>query len=538
MARTQYGAMITELNGSIGGFTFQQNASGKISRTRVSRISSNTLKQGYPKRSFIYVASLWNGLSSVQKGLWNTFAAANPFTDYWGRIKALTGYNWFMALNINLWLMEITEITTPPTLGSPVVVPDFCLDVSDLALTVDFGTEYDPSDIELFIFASPPMRSASEKNRKDLRLINIHPSFPVTVIDITTAWQSYYAFSWPPSSYSGSFSILVAIAAVNYTTGQASVFTTQLSQFYLTGSVGLSWSNLGQQFSQDSIFSLYGFCSGVCLAGTGPNGKILRSTDFGDTWSDLGQQFSQTQIRSLYGFPSGVCLAGTYPDGKILRSTDFGATWSDLGQQFGQTSIFSLYVFSSGICLAGTDPDGKILRSTDFGATWSDLGQQFSQVHIRSLYGFSSGVCIAGTYPDGKILRSTDFGATWSDLGQQFGQTSILSLCGFSSGICLAGTSPNGKILRSTDYGATWSDLGQQFSQASITSLYGFSSGVCLAGTYTDGKILRSTDFGATWSDLGQQFSQDIIYSLGSISSGICLAGTNPDGLILRSVPV
>jgi photosystem II stability/assembly factor-like uncharacterized protein len=538
MARTQYGAMITELNGSIGGFTFQQNASGKISRTRVSRISANTPRQAYPKNTFRYVVGLWNGLTSTQKGAWNTFAAANSFTDYWGRTKTLTGYNWFMALNVNLRLIDTVEITTPPTLGSPVVVPDFCMDVSDLALSVDFGVEYDPSGVELFIFASPPMRSASEKNRKALRLIGIHSSFPVTVIDITTIWHNYYTFSWPPSSFSGSFSILVAIAAVNYTTGQASVFTTQISQFYLTGSVGLSWSNLGQQFSQASILSLYGFCSGICLAGTDPDGKILRSTDFGDTWSDLGQQFGQIYIFSLYGFSSGICLAGTGTDGKILRSTDFGATWSDLGQQFSQSQIRSLYGFSSGVCLAGTYPDGKILRSTDFGATWSDLGQQFGQSSIYSLYGFSSGVCLAGTYPDGKILRSTDFGATWSDLGQQFSQTLISSLYGFSSGICMAGTSPDGKILRSTDFGATWSDLGQQFSQTLISSLYGFSSGICLAGTSPDGKILRSTDFGATWSDLGQQFSQSSINSLTYTSSGICLAGTYTGGLILRSVPV
>jgi hypothetical protein len=495
MARTQYGAIITELNGSIGGFTFQQNASGKISRTRVSRISSNTQKQGYPRRAFIYVVSLWNGLTTAQKGAWNTFAGLNPYTDYWGRTKYLTGYSFFMSLNINLWLMGITEIVTPPTLGSPVVVPGFYLDISDTALLIDFDTEYDHSGYELFLFASSPLTSASGRNRKALRLIDIYTTNPCTSIDITTAWENYYPFSWPPSSFSGSFAILVAIAAVNETTGLASVLTTDIGQFYLESGVGLSWSNLGQQFSQASILS-------------------------------------------LYGFRSGICLAGTYPDGKILRSTDFGVTWSDLGQQFSQTSIYSLYGFPSGVCLAGTGPDGKILRSTDFGATWSDLGQQFSQTQIRSLYGFSSGVCLAGTYPDGRILRSTDFGATWSDLGQQFGQSYVLSFCGFSSGVCLAGTNPDGKILRSTDFGATWSDLGQQFSQASITSLYGFSSGVCLAGTYPDGKILRSTDFGATWSDLGQQFSQDIIYSLGYVSSGICLAGTNSGGLILRSVPV
>jgi hypothetical protein len=234
MARVQYGSIITELNGSIGGFSFQQNSSGKIARTRVSRISSATPKQIFPKNSFVYVVSLWNSLTPYQKGLWNTFAAANPFTDYWGRTKYLTGYNWFMGLNINLWLIETVEITTPPTLGSPVVVPDFFLDVSDAALLIDFDVEYDPSDVELFIFASPPLKSASERNRKALRLINIHTSFPVTVIDITTAWENYFPFSWPPSSFDGSFAILVAIAAVNYNNGWASVFTTKINQFYLS----------------------------------------------------------------------------------------------------------------------------------------------------------------------------------------------------------------------------------------------------------------------------------------------------------------
>ena len=59
-------------------------------------------------------------------------------------------------------------------------------------------------------------------------------------------------------------------------------------------------------------------------------------------WSDLGQQYGQTYILSLAYLGNGIALAGTYPNGKILRSTDYGATWSDLGQQYGQTYILSL----------------------------------------------------------------------------------------------------------------------------------------------------------------------------------------------------
>ena len=41
---------------------------------------------------------------------------------------------------------------------------------------------------------------------------------------------------------------------------------------------GLTWSDLGQQFSQTHIYSFSYLGNGICLAGTGSNGKILRST--------------------------------------------------------------------------------------------------------------------------------------------------------------------------------------------------------------------------------------------------------------------
>jgi len=83
----------------------------------------------------------------------------------------------------------------------------------------------------------------------------------------------------------------------------------------------------------------------------------------GLTWSDLGQMFSQSYILSLAYLGNGICLAGTYPDGKILRSTNYGANWSDLGQMFSQAYIRSVAYLGNGICLAGTDAGGKILRS-------------------------------------------------------------------------------------------------------------------------------------------------------------------------------
>ena len=284
------------------------------------------------------------------------------------------------------------------------------------------------------------------------------------------------------------------------------------------------------------MISRVGFCGPIALAGTGGGGKILRSTDYGVTWSDLGQQFSQSDIFCMCYLDNDIALAGTYIGGKILRSTDRGATWSDMGQLGTETYVKSLCYLGNGIVLAGTQTGGKIFRSIDYGVNWSDLGQQFSETRIYALCNLGGGIALAGTGALGKILRSTDYGATWSDLGQQFSETRIFSLCSLGGGIALAGTGYNGKILRSTDSGATWSDLGQQHSVDTVRSLCSLGNGIALAGTSILGKILRSADSGATWSDIGQLGGESQVNALTYMSNGIVLAGTQLLGKIFRSV--
>jgi len=83
----------------------------------------------------------------------------------------------------------------------------------------------------------------------------------------------------------------------------------------------------------------------------------------GKKFEDLGQQGAEERILSLAYLVNGIALAGTYPNGKIFRSTDYGLTWTDLGQQGAETHIYSLAYLENGIALAGTRPGGKIFRS-------------------------------------------------------------------------------------------------------------------------------------------------------------------------------
>lgn len=274
----------------------------------------------------------------------------------------------------------------------------------------------------------------------------------------------------------------------------------------------------------------------ICLAGTGEGGKVLYSTDNGLTWSNLGQQFGENSIRCIASLGDNVCLAGTYANGKILRSIDNGLTWTDLGTQFLQTTIGSIVSLGNDICLARSS--SKILRSIDNGLTWTDVGNQFLEASLTALVYLGNGVCLVGTNY-GKIFRSTDNGLTWVDTEEtESANENILCFVSLGGGVCLVGTATDashGKIFGSTDYGVTWAELGWNFSQ--IHSLVSLGSGICLAGGgYPNGNIMRSTDSGVTWDDLGQQSGETLIYSFTSLGSGVCLAGTGSQGKILQSI--
>ena len=341
MAKIHYSALVNDIKGKLSGSVMAVTKGiSYIRRHNSSPLKTRSAKQTQIRGQASTLSGEWYSLSETQKELWNAYASSLP--------APISGFNAFLKLNSRLsYLFDKSAqlLYPPPTPSTPVHVQT----ISGVCFTagkfeINWQLPYNSSAnilcdyraiLPIYKSSSLAWRfgftasSLSQRNSIDTFLENARPcDFRVRSFDVygrVSPWSHVF---------------------------QATRFNP-----------GYNWSDLGQQFSQDRIYSLAYLGNGICLAGTYPDGKILRSTDYGATWSDLGQQFSQTQIRSLAYLGNGICLAGTYPDGKILRSIDYGATWSDLGQQFSQTYILSLAYLGNGICLAGTIPDGKILRS-------------------------------------------------------------------------------------------------------------------------------------------------------------------------------
>lgn len=225
MARVQYGSLVTELKGSIGGTTFQLNSSGNVAKNKVNRVQGGYPYQVVPKYEFAFLASEWNEMSISEKNDWNVFAAAQPFTDRWGAVKYITGYQTFQSLNANLILVAKPLIYIPPVYASSVAVPAFSVQLTSSIISVTFSPPFNHTGYSLLIFASPVSRSTYLSNRKSIRLISYIASGTSEIVDVTEAWSAYFQSEWPLAGLGSSSGMLLSICSVSESKGIASAFT-------------------------------------------------------------------------------------------------------------------------------------------------------------------------------------------------------------------------------------------------------------------------------------------------------------------------
>ena len=272
------------------------------------------------------------------------------------------------------------------------------------------------------------------------------------------------------------------------------------------------------------------------LAGTSPDGLILRSLNRGKTWSNLGS-LGKGNPTSFCKLSNGDVLYGTdagwvvnYTVGISVQASYYGITTintygtdiaiNDLNGDFSycldaQTMIFTFnkhfsypsntfledvgtWFTSNGIYLWGMDE--MLVQSGDFTCA-IDVG---------------NGFVYAGT-SNGHIWRNTtinDF-ATWTDLGDKTGDGYTI----YSIALCA-----NGRILyHPQSYSIYYTDDEFSTVQSSSGGIDPVSTHInaikytennIVIGAGDNGELEYSTDNGSTFINIGQQYLQTSINCL------------------------
>lgn len=227
MARVTYGALITALQGSIGGWSFHVNRSGQIARLRPASFRSRTGKQNTEIANFTSLISGFSALTLVQKTAWDAFALANTKITKWGEVKTLTGQNWYVSINAKREQLSLARLDVPPTFLLPNGNNNFTLVVDATKIEVTKAVPASPANTSLIFWGTPPILRTTTSLRSELRFLVVDQSQPFGVIDLTTDWETAFNTSWPPSPSASNFNIFIGMQIVREVSGIASALNIQ-----------------------------------------------------------------------------------------------------------------------------------------------------------------------------------------------------------------------------------------------------------------------------------------------------------------------
>ena len=119
MAQVKYGGGIIQMSGSIAGNTFARNRFGNYVRARTKPVNPNSDRQVAARARVSFLSEYWaSDLSAVNRGLWDTYAAAVAMKNKLGESIKLTGFNHFIRTNAVRMGVALPVLEPGPTILS------------------------------------------------------------------------------------------------------------------------------------------------------------------------------------------------------------------------------------------------------------------------------------------------------------------------------------------------------------------------------------------------------------------------------------
>jgi len=156
MARILYsGIGIVDGAGKLNGSVLSKNKGGSYVRTKVTPVNPQTTDQQNQRNILSTWSQAWRGLTASERAGWNSAAVNFPYTDRFGNVRQLSGFQLYCKLNINLNIAGVTNIDDAPSpTDLPAITSLTCAgDESTPSYTVTFAPSPVPADYALLIEA-------------------------------------------------------------------------------------------------------------------------------------------------------------------------------------------------------------------------------------------------------------------------------------------------------------------------------------------------------------------------------------------------
>lgn len=204
MARIIYSGLVTQIRGSVGGTTFQQNRYGFTVKNKPNANNPNTARQLTRKAGLQAVVSQWSQLTQASRDLWNSWAATYPQQSSKNPDAYLSGFNLYLRWALNAQIdpanIPIFDPLDPPeSVGSIDITVD--LGVGNV-LTVDAVFGAVPTEYKMLIYMSRQVKQSQQFVGSWTRYIQtVTFDDQPGPVDVTAAYTNIFGYTPDAGSY-------------------------------------------------------------------------------------------------------------------------------------------------------------------------------------------------------------------------------------------------------------------------------------------------------------------------------------------------
>lgn len=196
MAIIKLGPTVTGIRGTAGGLTFSANRNGPYvkswSRPQHSVTPNQNIQNGY----LAAAAAAWRDITAGQRSDWDDWAENTAPTRFnsLGEPLDLTGFNWFVSLNIVLQTLFEPLLEDAPTIAEPAQpdIQTFVVSTDDTPDTEITWTANDFDDHYLWYRVAPAIGPGPSSFARNNYLAIIRKTFTSTGVNIFNQMQNHF----------------------------------------------------------------------------------------------------------------------------------------------------------------------------------------------------------------------------------------------------------------------------------------------------------------------------------------------------------
>jgi hypothetical protein len=171
MARIKYSGLIDEINGSIGGTTFQRNRYGFTIKRKPAGRKSGSLSQLARRNALYGVQQAWIGLIDSERAAWNTYASTFPAATRLNPNVFLNGVNLFERYHLLRSLFDSTILANPSGVQQTLSFGTFITEIQAPNFNVTSNVTISGASWAYLLFLSRPLRATTQLSKSKTRFI-------------------------------------------------------------------------------------------------------------------------------------------------------------------------------------------------------------------------------------------------------------------------------------------------------------------------------------------------------------------------------